>query len=66
MTPPKRQPEFDAEHVRDISEAVDRDRKPETDLADIIAEKGAAKIREYAGSYDSLTRSYLRATKVSP
>ncbi len=63
MTRTPRVPEFDAEHVRDISEAVYRDRMSATDTAELLATKGAAKVREYAGAYDALTRAYLRAVR---
>ena len=62
-SPPPRVVEFDPTHVRDISEAVYRDRLTADDLAKMLADIGAAKLRERAGSYDALTRSYLRAIK---
>lgn len=59
----KREPEFDPVEVRDISEHVYRER-----LGDGGAERMIEKdrddgklLRERAESYDSLTRSYLRA-----
>ena len=59
----KREPEFDPKMVRDISETVYRERLGEGG-ADRMIEKDAdsgEQLRERAGSYDSLTRSYLRA-----
>lgn len=63
QAPPPRAAEFDAGHVRDISEAVYRDRMGEKDASERIAKIGAAKFREHAGLYDALTRAYLRAIK---
>lgn len=55
--------EFLPERIRDVSEAIYRDRLGPTDTASMLAKDndGGAKLRERAGSYDSLTRSYMRA-----
>lgn len=65
--PPKREAEFDAEQVRNISEAVYRDRLGPKDEARMLEQDGdgGKKLRERAGSYDALTRSYLRAINPS-
>lgn len=65
MNPKKREPEFDAETVRDISEAVYRDRLGADDVASMIEKDGdnGQKLRERASSYDNLTRSYMRAVR---
>lgn len=61
----KREPEFDAGLVRAISEAVYRERLGEGGAARMIAEDAddGEALRERSASYDSLTRSYLRAIK---
>jgi hypothetical protein len=65
----KREPEFDVEHVRDISERVYRDLlerdSGEGAVARMIAKDcdSGEKLRDRAGQYDRLTRSYLRALK---
>ena len=65
MAAPPRVQEFDPEYVRDISEAVYRERLGSDDLAKLLAEKdGEKRLRSRATAYDSLTRSYLRAIKV--
>lgn len=58
-----RAPEFDADAVRDLSEAVYRDRLGETDAAAMVEKDGDSgqKLRERASSYDQLSRAYLRA-----
>lgn len=60
--PPPRPPEFDADLVRDISEAVFRDRLGK-DLAQMLTEDNDSgkKLRKRASSYDALTRCYMRA-----
>jgi hypothetical protein len=63
--PPPRVAEFDAEFVRDISEAVYRERLGKNDAEAMEKEHGAARVRNNAGSYDVLTRAYLRATKAA-
>ena len=65
--PVVRVPEFDADHVRDVSEAVYRDRLG-NDLDEMLEKDadGGKKLRDRAGSYDALTRSYLRALKGIP
>jgi len=62
---PKSEPEFDANRVRDVSELVYRDRLGPVECANMIEKDGdgGAKLRERAGSYDSLTRCYLRALR---
>ena len=55
--------EFDPTMVRDISEIVYRDRMGDANADKLISKIGAAKFREWAGSYDTLTRAYLRAVK---
>lgn len=57
--------EFDPEHVRDISEAVYRDRLGKDEAAKMVAKaKGDVGIlRRNASSYDGITRSYLRVLK---
>jgi hypothetical protein len=67
----KHVPEFDPVLVRDISEAVYKDRvddgghKKYKDHLAMIAKDGdnGEKLRERAGSYDPLTVTYLRALK---
>lgn len=59
----KREAEFDADYVRDISEAVYRMRLG-VGGADRMIEAdgdGCKKLRHRARAYDSLTRDYLRA-----
>lgn len=53
----------DQEFVRDISEAVYRERLGAADAAAMIEKDGdqGQKLRERAASYDSMTRSYIRA-----
>ena len=61
----RRPQEFDPEYVRDISVAVYKDRLGEIDTASMLeadADNGA-KLRGRAGSYDPLTRAYLRVLK---
>jgi hypothetical protein len=55
--------EFDPALVRDISEAVYRDRLGPDGLKNMVEADGdgGAKLRERSGSYDSLTRCYMRA-----
>lgn len=62
---PKRGPEFDPEAVRDISEAVYRERLGKDDAAAMIEKDGdgGKKLRERASSYDNLTRAYMRAMR---
>lgn len=62
--PPPRQAEFDPNRVRDISTTVYRDRMGDTDADAMISKVGAEKFRDRAGSYDVLTRAYLRAIGV--
>lgn len=54
-------PAFSDELVRDVSELVYRARLGESDTAKMIAEDKdqGQKLRSRAGSYDSLTRTYL-------
>lgn len=65
----KREPEFDPEHVRDLSEKVYRELlerdSGEGAIARMIEKDGdnGSKLRERSGSYDRLTRAYLRAIK---
>lgn len=68
MTKSKREPEFDQKLVRDLSEKVyrdllERDNPPEGAVARMIEKDGDSgeKMRERAGSYDRLSRAYLRA-----
>jgi len=65
VTQAKRPPEFDAEMVRNISEAVYRDDLGPADTASMIEKDGDSgkKLRERAGSYDKMTRAYMRAIK---
>lgn len=63
--PPRRPVDFDAEFVRDVSEAVYRDRVGADDIARMIEKHDAAFVRRSAGSYDTLTRAYLRTLKVT-
>jgi hypothetical protein len=63
----KRVAEFAPERVRDVSEAVYRDRLSPEALK-LMIEKDAdqgEKLRGRAASYDSLTRSYMRALQSS-
>lgn len=63
---PVRKPEFDVEHVRDVSEAVYRarldDESGEGAAERMIAKDGdgGEKLRRRAGAYDALTRAYMR------
>lgn len=61
----KREAEFDNNFVRNISEIVYRDRLGEDDTRRMLLKDGDSgeKLRERSVSYDSLTRSYLRAFK---
>ena len=56
------------EWVRDISEAVYRDRLGADDTARMIAKDGdtGQKLRNRAGGYDSLTRTYIAALGAKP
>ena len=58
----KREPEFDPKMVRDISEAVYRERLGDGGAERMIEKDGdqGEQLKDRAGSYDSLTRSYLR------
>lgn len=62
--PPPRPIEFDADRVRDISEAVFRERLGK-DVKKMLADDndGGKKLRERASSYDALTRCYMRAIR---
>lgn len=62
--PPPRPIGFNAVLVRDVSEAVYRDRLSSDDLAKMLSKDGAEKVRERAGAYDPLTRAYMRALGV--
>ena len=58
--PPKRTaPQFDPERVRDVSEAVYRIRLGKDAVARMVEKHGEDKIREFASSYDVLTRAYF-------
>lgn len=69
---PKREPEFDAERVRDVSEAIYRarlaDESGEGAAERMIAKDGdnGEKLRRRAGFYDALTRAYMRVLKPLP
>lgn len=54
--------QFDPERVRDISEAVYRERLGSGEVAAMIEKDGdgGKRLRSRAGSYDVLTRVYLR------
>lgn len=65
MTPPRRPADFDPEFVRDVSEAVYRQRVGEEDIVRMIEKHDAAFVRRNAGSYDTLTRAYLRTLRVT-
>ena len=57
-------PQFKPKRVRDVSEAVYKMRleagsRPAGAVDRMIEEHGADKLRDAAGSYDSLTRVYL-------
>ena len=55
-------PDFpDAELVRDISVEVYKERLGPANLTKMLEERGADVLRANAGSYDGLTRAYLRA-----
>lgn len=71
MNKPKREPEFDPVAVRDLSEKVyrdllERDNHPEGAVARMIEKDGdnGEKLRERAGAYDRLSRSYLRVQRI--
>lgn len=55
--------EPDAKRVRDISVAVYKERLGPTETASMLENDGdgGAKLRHRAASYDSLTRSYMKA-----
>jgi hypothetical protein len=53
------QPKYDPEYVRDVSVAVYKSRLYDGDRE--LKEQGEEDFRKTAGSYDSLTRSYLDA-----
>lgn len=59
--------EFDPVMVRDISEAVYRERLGADSVKNMLEKDGdgGTKLRERAGSYDGLTRAYLRAIRES-
>lgn len=65
----RREPEFDPEYVRDISEAVYKDRLRTTsgknDVEKMIEKDGdnGEKLRRRAEIYDPIVRSVLRAVK---
>jgi hypothetical protein len=63
MADKKAEPEFEPEYVRDISEAVYRERLGESDVASMIKndKDDGKKLRGRSASYDGMTRSYLRA-----
>lgn len=63
MPPRRPEPEFDPVRVRDVSEVVYRERLGERDLKGMLEKDGdgGKKLRERAGAYDTLTRSYMRA-----
>jgi hypothetical protein len=63
QSPSRPAPEFGLSFVRDVSEAVYRERLSPRDLADMIAKDGDPKVRERAGCFDVLTRVYLRVLK---
>lgn len=56
-------PVYDPEYVRDVSEAVYRDRlgADGVERAEDDPKRGAAWLRRNAGAYDTLTRAYLDA-----
>jgi len=59
---------FDPEYIRDLSEAVYRDQLGAEDTARMIEKDKdlGNKLRNRAGAYDSLTRSYLKAMNIKP
>jgi hypothetical protein len=63
MADKKAETEFEPEYVRNISEAVYRERLGESDTASMIEKDkdGGKKLRGRSASYDGMTRSYLRA-----
>lgn len=66
MTKP---PEFAPEQVLDLSLAVYKLRLEASckgAVERMLAEKGADVVREYASSYNALTRAYLRALRDDP
>jgi hypothetical protein len=70
MNTQKREPEFDPTAVRDLSEKVyrdllERDNHPEGAVARMIEKDGddGKKLRERAGSFDRLSRAYMRAQR---
>lgn len=70
----ERAPTFDPEYIRDLSEKVYRERLEDTTgggpgaVARMIEKDKdtGQKLRNRAGQYDSLTRSYLEALGVKP
>lgn len=62
---PNREPEFDPERVRDVSEAVYREQLGPKDVASMIEKDGdgGERLRARAGAYDALTKTYMRAIK---
>lgn len=59
---------FSPNYIRDISEKVYRDRMGEDDAASMIEKDkdDGVKLRARAGSYDGLTRAYLKALGIEP
>lgn len=59
----KREPEFDPTRVRDLSVEVYKMSLGEDDTRRMLEkdDDGGVKLRERAGSYDALTRRYMRA-----
>lgn len=57
--------EFDPVMVRDISEAVYRERLGADSVTNMLEKDGdgGAKLRERSASYDGLTRAYLRVIR---
>ena len=64
----ERKPTFDPIYIRDISEKVYRLELGEDDMRRMIEKDKdqGQKLRNRAGSYDPLTRSYLKALGIEP
>jgi hypothetical protein len=66
--PREPKPTFDPTYIRDISEAVYRHQLGAEDVQRMVEkdEDQGQKLRNRAGSYDQLTRAYLKALGFDP
>lgn len=64
----ERRPTFDPAYIRDLSENVYREALGDDDTARMIAKDkdSGEMLRKRAGSYDVLTRHYLKALNIEP